>query len=289
VPEVHRELAHAKLTRSLRVVGLRDDGYHLLEAEMVTLDLADELEIVDLSGAGDGVEPELVVVDEVAWAGSGGAGGGRSAPAEAATVPADASNLVLRALGLVGRRARVRLVKRIPAAAGLGGGSADAAAVLRWAGRADPVAASRLGADVPFCVVGGRAVARGVGEVLEPLVPMPLEVVLVTPAFQVPTPAVYRAWDSLGGPHDVGANDLLPAALEVEPRIGGWISLLAGVAGREPALAGSGATLYFECPDAAAASALGAAVTEAVVSAGERAMVVACAAWSPADPPAAQR
>ena len=106
--------APAKLTLSLRVTGVRPDGYHLLDAEMVAIDLADTLCFAD----GDGLE----VVD--AGASAGGYG----------EVPTDASNLVRRALALVGRQAHVRLVKRIPAGAGLGGGSADAAAVLRWAG-----------------------------------------------------------------------------------------------------------------------------------------------------------
>ncbi len=281
MPAVHREFAHAKLTRSLRVVGRRDDGYHLLQAEMVTLDLADELEITDRSGSAAAGESELEVVDEVAWTGTGrGAGDGL------AGVPSDASNLVLRALEFAGRRARVCLVKRVPAGAGLGGGSADAAAILRWAGAIDPVAAAELGADVPFCISGGRALARGVGELLEPLPAVPLHVVLVTPEIQVSTPVVYRAWDSLGGPVAEGQNDLLPAALVVEPRLGRWISFLAGVAGgEEPALAGSGSTLYFECPDASTATSLAAVIRDAVASPGaspsERAMVVAASGRTP--------
>ncbi len=67
------------------------------------------------------------------------------------------SNLIVQALAAAGRRARVRVVKRIPPGAGLGGGSSDAAAVLRWAGVDDLATAARLGADVPFCLVGGRA------------------------------------------------------------------------------------------------------------------------------------
>ena len=74
-----------------------------------------------------------------------------------------------RALAAVGRRAHVRLDKRIPVGAGLGGGSADAAAVLRWAGCDDLAVAASLGADVPFCLVGGRARVTGIGEVVEPL------------------------------------------------------------------------------------------------------------------------
>jgi len=137
-------LAPAKLTLRLRVTGVRPDGYHELDAEMVTVDLADELRFDEGS---DGLEV--------------------AGPA-ARGVPTDDGNLVRRALVAVGRRARVRLHKRIPAGAGLGGGSADAAAVLRWAGIDDVDVAARLGADVPFCLRGGRARVRGVGEVVEP-------------------------------------------------------------------------------------------------------------------------
>ena len=80
-------------------------------------------------------------------------------------------DLVTRALALVGVTGRVEVDKQIPRGAGLGGGSADAAAILRWVGFDDVEAAARLGADVPFCVLGGRARVTGVGEVLEPLPP----------------------------------------------------------------------------------------------------------------------
>src|SRR5262249_60460952 len=86
-----------------------------------------------------------------------------SGPA-ADSVPADDTNLVRRALRAVHRTARVHVDKHIPQGAGLGGGSADAAAVLRWAGCHDVAIAASLGADVPFCVVGGRARVRGIGE-----------------------------------------------------------------------------------------------------------------------------
>ncbi|HEY2430415.1 MAG TPA: 4-(cytidine 5'-diphospho)-2-C-methyl-D-erythritol kinase, partial [Acidimicrobiales bacterium] len=194
-------LAPAKLTVSLRITGVRADGYHLIDAEMVSIDLCDELSF----GPGDGL-----VVEEGTAAGAL-AGGGFE-------VPAGEDNLVRRALTAVGRRADVRLVKRIPAGAGLGGGSADAAAVLRWAGRTDDVAlAAALGADVPFCVRGGRARVSGIGEVLEPL---PCRAgaayTLLIPPFGVSTAAAYRAWDAMGGPGGDGANDLEAAALAVE-------------------------------------------------------------------------
>jgi 4-diphosphocytidyl-2-C-methyl-D-erythritol kinase len=240
MPPVDLLRAPAKLTRSLRVVGRRDDGYHLLEAEMATLDLSDELEIEE--GAG-GFE----VVDEVAWTGEAAPGStGAPRPGAPAAVPQGPGNLVARALAAAGRHARVRLRKRVPAGAGLGGGSSDAAAVLRWAGVLDPSVAVRLGADVPFCVLGGRALVRGIGEVVEPLGYERFTAVLVTPALTVSTPEVYRAWDALGGPAGEHGNDLEPAALVVEPRLAWWRDLVAGVAGVAPRLAGSGGTWYLE-------------------------------------------
>ena len=213
--------APAKLTRSLRITGVRADGYHEIDAEMVTLELADELTFSD----GDGLE----VV--------GGTG---------LAVPGDDSNLVRRALAAVGRRAAVRLVKRIPAGAGLGGGSADAAAVLRWAGCADLGVACALGADVPFCLRGGRALVRGVGEVLVPLEAMDRTYTLLIPPFGVSTSEVYRAWDRLGGPSSDGANDLEPAALVVEPALAEWRDRLAEGTGATPVLAGSGSAWFVE-------------------------------------------
>lgn len=215
--------ARAKLTLTLRVTGVRADGYHLLDSEMVTLDLADRLTV----GAGDG----LTVVGV-------GAGG---------PVPAGEDNLIRRALVLVGRRAGVHLEKRIPTGAGLGGGSADAAAVLRWAGCEDPDVAARLGADVPFCLIGGRARVGGVGEVVEPLPFAEVEgraYTLLTPPLHVSTVEVYRAWDRLRGPAGDNGNDLEPAALSVEPELALWRDRLGEASGETPRLAGSGGTWF---------------------------------------------
>ena len=218
-----RVFAPAKLTRSLRITGVRADGYHLLDAEMVTLAWGDTLTI---DAAGTGLEV--------------------SGP-YAAGVPADESNLVLRALRRVGRTARIELDKQVPHGAGLGGGSADAAAVLRWAGCTEPEVAAGLGADVPFCVVGGRARVRGIGEQVEPLPPIELQVTLVVPPLYVSTPAVYRCWDELGGPTgDDDGNDLRVAAERVEPRLARWRERITEVGGVRPRLAGSGATWFLE-------------------------------------------
>jgi 4-diphosphocytidyl-2-C-methyl-D-erythritol kinase len=212
-------VARAKLTLSLRVVGVRSDGYHLLDAEMVTLDLADRLTFSD----GDGLS----------LAGSAAAG-----------VPTGPDNLVCRALAAVGRSAQVQVEKRIPAGAGLGGGSADAAAVLRWAGCDGVEVAAGLGADVPFCLVGGRARVTGIGDVVEPLPWEPGEYTLLTPPFGISTAEVYRAWDALGGPGSERANDLEAAALAVEPGLAAWRDELARAAGLTPVLAGSGSTWF---------------------------------------------
>jgi 4-diphosphocytidyl-2-C-methyl-D-erythritol kinase len=228
---VSRVLAPAKLTVSLRVTGVRSDGYHEIEAEMVTLDLADEL-VLDEGGTSVEVE-----------AGPG---------VRAADLPDPQHNLVTRALEASGRTAEVRLVKRIPLGGGLGGGSADAAAVLRWAGCTDLSVAARLGSDVPFCVVGGRARVSGVGERVAPLPFEAREYLLVLPPFGMDTAAVYRAWDA--APSDEAPNALEAAALRVEPRLGVWRDALGELVGRSPVLAGSGSTWFVEGGPAEAGS-----------------------------------
>jgi len=271
MPAVDHLWAPAKLTRWLRIVGLRADGYHLLETEMASLDLADELEIED--GA-EGLE----LIDEVAWVAAGPPAGNTASEladeVTAGTVPADQANIVAKALAAVGRQARVRLRKRIPAGAGLGGGSSDAAAVLRWAGALDPATAVGLGADVPFCVLGGRARVSGIGDRVEPLVFEDFSVVLVTPALIVSTPEVYRCWDALGGPHGEYGNDLEPAALVVEPRLLRWRDLISAVAGERPCLAGSGGTWYLERAPEGARN-LAAEIADAVRAEHATALVVA--------------
>jgi 4-diphosphocytidyl-2-C-methyl-D-erythritol kinase len=146
----------------------------------------------------------------------------------------------------VGRSAHVAVEKHIPTGAGLGGGSADAAAVLRWAGCRDRDVAASLGADVPFCLVGGRARVTGIGEIVEPLPFEARTYTLLTPPFGCSTPAVYRAWDELGGPAGEAGNDLEPAALAVEPRLAEWRDRLGEATGQRPRLAGSGSTWFVE-------------------------------------------
>ncbi|MGB9112618.1 MAG: 4-(cytidine 5'-diphospho)-2-C-methyl-D-erythritol kinase [Acidimicrobiales bacterium] len=235
--EVDREIARAKLTLSLRVLGRRSDGYHTIESEMVTLDLADQLEFAQGTG--------LELVDEIEWIGA------RPVDLDAAIAPG--RNLVESALLLVRRDARICLKKRIPLGAGLGGGSADAAAVLRWAGESDVDKAARLGADVPFCLAGGHASVGGIGEILEPLPMLDASFVLLVPAIGVSTAAVYAAFDELGRTDAAeSSNDLEKASLAVEPLLIRYRDLLHEVSSRRPQLAGSGATWFVECtPDEA--------------------------------------
>lgn len=221
--------APAKLTLALRVVGRRADGLHELEAEMVSVDLADEL-LVDPSGD---------ALEVVASPGSRAFG-----------LSAGPDNLVRRALAATGRQAGIRLVKRIPVGGGLGGGSADAGAILRWAGCTDGHVAAALGSDVPFCQVGGRAEVSGVGEQVSPLPYEQRTFVLLLPPFSVDTAAVYRAFDHVveRRPETIGdgPNHLAVPAELVEPRLARWRELFGEVTGREPLLAGSGSTFYVE-------------------------------------------
>jgi 4-diphosphocytidyl-2-C-methyl-D-erythritol kinase len=228
VPE-QRLLAPAKLTLSLRITRRRADGYHELSSEMVSIDLCDELVVdryghgLEIVGDGVAVTPERVGRED--------------------------DNLVTRALAATGRHARVRLTKRIPIGGGLGGGSSDAAAILRWSGQRDPAAALELGSDVPFCVLGGRARVSGLGEVVEPLPFEARAFVLLVPPLLVSTAAAYRAYDELaaaGVRSADGANDLTEAALAVEPRLARWRDALGEQTGQLPRLAGSGATWFVE-------------------------------------------
>ncbi|MBO0730542.1 MAG: 4-(cytidine 5'-diphospho)-2-C-methyl-D-erythritol kinase, partial [Acidimicrobiaceae bacterium] len=120
----------------------------------------------------------------------------------------------------------------------------DAAAVLRWAGCTDLAVAASIGADVPFCLVGGRARVRGIGEQVDPLPFEDQVFTLLTPPLRVSTPAVYRAWDELGGPLASGPNDLEPAALRVVPELATWRDRLGEATGTQPVLAGSGSTWW---------------------------------------------
>jgi 4-diphosphocytidyl-2-C-methyl-D-erythritol kinase len=213
--------APAKLTWYLEVTGVRDDGYHLLRSEMLSVGLFDQLVLEEDADYLCVVGPD--------------------------SVPTDESNLICRALNLVGRHAGVTLDKQIPAGGGLGGGSSDAAAILRWAGGVSAEVAVRLGGDVPFCQVGGRALVEGIGEVVTPLPFEERSVTLFLADFEVSTAQVYRAYDELvaNAQRPGGVNHLEAPARLVEPRMATLLDWARSEFGHVR-LAGSGSTLFVE-------------------------------------------
>ena len=211
-------LAPAKLNLTLAVLGSRPDGFHELHSVMVPLAFGDRLSLVRAAGT----EDRLHVVD---------AGG--------ATLPADAFGSVLtgirEARRSVGRSAEAfplaaRLEKRIPIAAGLAGGSSDAAAALDGAFEAwgaDPPAheraraAAAAGSDVPFFLARGPALVEGRGDRVTPLNPLagePPGVLLVTPAAEISTPAAFGAFDAdpAAAPANAGSTRLTSQHLAAE-------------------------------------------------------------------------
>lgn len=217
-------LAHAKLTWNLEITGRREDGYHELRSEMTTISLHD---VLFLDENGD----HLQVLSPFN-----------------AEVVTDERNLVVRALRLVGRRAGVRVEKSIPVGGGLGGGSADAAAILRWAGGVTNDVAVTLGGDVPFCQLGGHALVEGVGERLSDLPHEFRDVTLIMPDFGVSTAECYRAYDEMraDGWSPGGTNHLEEPAGRVEPRLATTLAWLRAEIGAPVQLAGSGSSMFVE-------------------------------------------
>jgi len=177
-----RVAAHAKINLYLHVIGKRADGYHLLDSLAVFADLHDEVAVE--------------AADELSLTIDG---------PFASALASETDNLVLRAargLAEATRRepkVRIRLTKRIPVAAGIGGGSADAAAALRalaalWSVEIDPSVALKLGADVTVCLASETRFMSGIGETLEPAPDLPpLHLLLVNPGIAVATKDVFRA------------------------------------------------------------------------------------------------
>ncbi|MGB8197649.1 MAG: 4-(cytidine 5'-diphospho)-2-C-methyl-D-erythritol kinase [Acidimicrobiales bacterium] len=215
-------MAHAKLTWNLEVLGRRDDGLHELRSEMTTIGLHDVLFIEE---NGDHLE----ILNPFSMA-----------------IATGEENLIVRALALVGRRAGVRVEKSIPVGGGLGGGSADAAVILRWAGGVPDEVAITLGGDVPFCQRGGRALVEGVGERLTELPYEARPLTLIVPDFGVSTAATYRAYDEMraDGWSPSGTNHLEEPAGRVEPRLATTLAWLRAQFGPEVQLCGSGASMF---------------------------------------------
>jgi len=255
------EDAPAKVNLTLHVVGQRADGYHLLDSLVVFTEIGDRLRFATAA------ELRLKVTGPMA-----------------AGVPADRTNLVLRAAELMGGGgATITLEKHLPVAAGLGGGSSDAAAALRglarlWA-RALPDAPSvaRLGADLPVCLAPRPRRMGGIGEDLAEVPQLPaFWLVLVNPGVALATPSVFAALnDKTGRPMPqalprcgsaaelatflrMQRNDLEAPALRLAPVIGAVLAALSAQSGCLMArMSGSGATCFglFADPLHAAAAA----------------------------------
>ncbi len=260
---VVEERAYAKVNLWLEVLGRRPDGYHELETVMHEVAL-DDLVVVERRHRG----VDLRV--------------------EGADIEVDESNLALRALraleARVGRElpCAIRLVKRIPAGGGLGGGSSDAGAVLRALDRLHDLGltpreleevAAGFGSDTAFFVRGGSAICRGRGEIVEALdSPGELTFLLVLPGIHVPTPAVFKALRLTGRsrepyhlltalrarkPAAIRAqlfNRLEEPALQLHPELGRVLHLLEPEGAR---ISGSGSTIFCLCDDVDQARALG--------------------------------
>lgn len=238
--------APAKLNLSLLVSPPRPDGYHPVESMVQTIEWCDRLD----ADPGEG-EDVLEVAGDVEAEG----------------------NLVLRAMRTLRDTVAVPplalyLTKSIPVAAGLGGGSSDAAAALRAGADQMSVSddelqavASRVGADVPLFLVGGSLLMTGVGERLERLRPLEgFAFAVAVPDFGLVTADVYRRWDELEGPEGPAVsidrippalrdqmpmrNDLTPAALDLEPRLGDFMADVAKAWGTTVSLTGSGSACF---------------------------------------------
>ena len=105
-------------------------------------------------------------------------------------------------------------------------------------------ATARLGADIPFCLIGGRALVTGIGEIVTPLPYEDKKVTLFLPPISAPTPVVYREWDAMGGPKGLNRNDLEPAAVSAFPELGKWRDRVQTAIGSTLYLAGSGSTWF---------------------------------------------
>lgn len=251
-----RETAYAKINLALHVRRRREDGYHELETLFAFVDAGDEL------------AAEVAAWDTLHVFGEFGTG-----------LSDPFGNIVAKALNALphGPGWAVTLEKRLPVAAGLGGGSADAGAVFRMIERAHGLPhdwqarAAKLGADVPACVLSQACIGRGTGTELEPvandLAGMP--VLLVNPRIPLATGPVFKGWDGIDrGPmpsgnlrtiaHE-GRNDLEPSAIALVPQIADVIAALKASGAWLARMSGSGATCFAlydttEARDAAAAA-----------------------------------
>ena len=264
--------AFAKVNLSLRVRPRDDSGYHPLRSLVQSIGWADRLTLEAAE------EDDFEITGDL--------------PAEEDNLAWQAATAVRRAIA-VRRPLRLHLEKHIAVAAGLGGGSADAAAglvaatgVLRGPAELPALLAPTLGSDVPFCLVGGTAWMEGRGETITAVPLRPdYALAVAVPPFELATAAVYRRWDQLDGPvgstlsgrdlppslrgfEDLG-NDLLPAARDLHSDLADWMADLTQRWDRPVHLTGSGPACFaFFGDDAEASDAVGAVTGARAVWAG---------------------
>ncbi len=244
-----RAEAYAKVNFGLRVGRLREDGFHSVAGIFQSVHIVDRLTL-------DSADRDSIATSD-----------GRPVADEMRNLAFRAADAV-RSFAGSSRPVAVTLDKAIPAAAGLGGGSADAAAGLAMAGRffgVEPAAltgmAPQLGSDVPFCLAGGTARVSGRGEKVERLDALSgFALAVVVPPLEIATPAAFRMWDRLDEPEGMRMpqsalppglraegeliNDLYPAAVRIVPQLDDWRADLEQVWGRPVMLSGSGPSLY---------------------------------------------
>ena len=256
-----RSLAPAKINLYLRIVGRRPDGYHLLDSMMVPISLYDDIHITVARGERHGASPGAALVVRC----------------DDPTVPDGETNLAYKAAALVCQEAGlqvqidIHLRKRIPAGAGLGGGSSNAATVLKslnallalgWTEAHLCQLGARLGADVPFFIPCRPARIGGIGEIVTTVAPLPTRsVVLVVPPCSVSTPWAYQRFDELlpvdlasaqpwqftpgqWPPREWFINDLERAVLPAYPPIAALKEGLLRLGAEGVLMSGSGSSVF---------------------------------------------
>ncbi len=253
-----QELARAKINLTLDILGKRADGYHEVEMLMQTVELADTIELSELDA---GIKFQ---VDS------------------AENIPTDATNLAYRAAlevqNFCGKNfgVAISLTKKIPTAAGLAGGSSDAAAVIRGLNRLYKLKltieqlckiGAKIGSDVPYCIVGGTCLAKGRGEILTKLPDLKkMSVILIKPRGEISTAWSYKTFDTLPaeqiqhpptteiisdldcGDYDLAfkkfTNVLEPVALKKFPAIAKFEEQLLNLGAKVAMMSGSGPTIF---------------------------------------------
>ncbi len=222
--------AYAKINLLLRIVGIRQDGYHLLSTVMQSVSLSDTVDIrIDFSGLNNG-RPSDVCLDPDSF----------GIPYDSRNTMHMAASAFLKRLEKTGVKVMIKANKRIPVQAGLGGGSSDAAAVLRLLneGFSNVLSqselidvASAVGADVPFFINGGAALCEGVGEKITPVQSFTgLPLVIIKPDPGVSTPEAYAAYDREARQFSVGVREEPELKEILFARADGPVSRLFGIA-----------------------------------------------------------